>query len=178
MIENLINLIKEQVNSSVQQNAEIPNEKADQIVQATSTSLVGGLQSAMQGGGIQDIMGLFSGNGTDKGNPVIQNIVNQLINTLTSKVGLSENTANNFSNNLIPSILGTLFSKLKDPNDNSFNIQDILSQFSGGGGNLLNGLLDKDKDGDVDLNDITKMIGGSSNGGDNLLDKMKGLFGK
>lgn len=178
MIENLINLIKEQVNSSVQQNAEIPNEKAGQIVQATSTSLVSGLQSAMQGGGIQDIMSLFSGSSTDKGNPVIQNIVNQLINTLTSKVGLSENTANNFSNNLIPSILGTLFSKIKDPNDNSFNMQDILSQFSGGGGNLFNSLLDKDKDGDVDLNDITKMIGGSSNSGDNLLDKMKGLFGK
>lgn len=180
MIENLLNLIKEQVASSVEQNDEIPNEKAGEIVQATSSSLVGGLQSVMQGGGLQDIMSLFSGNGVDKGNPAIQTIVQQLVGNLTSKVGLSENTANNFSSNLIPSILGTLFSKIKDPNDNSFNLQDIISQFAGGdGGNLLKSFLDKDKDGDVDLNDLTKMIGGKSeNGGDNLIDKMKGLFGK
>lgn len=184
MIENLMNLIKEQVANSVQQNDDIPNEKATEIAQETGSSLFSGIQSAMQGGGMQDIMGMFSGNGSDTNNPTIQNIIQQLTGSLTSKVGLPENTANNFSSSLIPSILGSLLTKVKDPNDNSFNLQDLISQFTGGGGagGMLKNFLDKDGDGDVDLNDLTKMLGGKNdnvnNGGDNLLDKMKGLFGK
>ncbi len=187
MIENLLKLVKEQVTTTIQQHPEIPVEKTESIVKETSSSLVSGLQSGMAQGGIQEIMALFNNpEGNTGGNTVIQSIINTLIPSLVQKAGLSETAAQGFSNQLIPNLLGSLFNKIKDPNDNSFNIQDIMAQFMGGGQggglqSMLNKFLDKDGDGDTDLNDITKMLGGNKKDGDNdsgMMDMVKGLFGK
>ena len=78
-------------------------------------------------------------------------------------------------------MLKKLVRKTSDPADTSFNIQDIFNEASGGKTigmsvqammNKFKTGMDKDRDGDVDFQDLKKFFTGS--GG--VVDKIKGLF--
>lgn len=182
MLDQLINLVKENAGSIIGNNQEVPDDKKEQIAEAAGSSIQEGLQSALQNGNISDLLGMFSGNGDITGNPVTNEVNNSFQHQLTDKLGLSASQAGGLAASLIPMILGKLVNRTNDPNDNSFNIQDIFNQFSGGKtsgmdiGGLLNkfkGGLDTDGDADVDLNDLKNMF----SGGGSVMDKIKNMLG-
>ncbi|MNX68748.1 hypothetical protein D3C86_999460 [compost metagenome] len=83
-------------------------------------------------------------------------------------MGINMETAKNIAASVIPSIMGKLVNKTNDPNDSSFNIQDVIAKVSG-------------PDGKFDLSDVTRMFTEKTdvNGDgkdDGLVDKLKGLF--
>lgn len=118
-------------------------------------------------------------------NPVVQNVSGNVIQNLMNKFNLDQGSANNIAGGLVPSVLKNLVSRTNNPGDNSFDIQGIFNQLSGGktGGMDIAGLiakfkggLDKDGDGDTDLKDIMAMFSGG--GGAGVMDNVKGLFGR
>jgi uncharacterized protein YidB (DUF937 family) len=184
MLENLINLVKEQAGDPIVNNPAIPNEKNGEAVQEASHSIVSGLQQALQGGNLQDVMHLFSGNTAVADNPVTQNIQGGFVQNLMHKFGLDAAQAGSIASNLIPGVLQKLVHKTNDPNDSSFDLQGILNGLSGGKTSgfdvqgLLNkfkGGMDKNGDGNVDLQDLQSLFQGGGEGG-GLMDKVKGLF--
>jgi hypothetical protein len=181
MLDQLINLVKENAGDVINNNPAIPADKKEEAASVTGSSIAGGLQDILSKGGIKDVLKLFSGKTDVAENPVTQHVNNSVTNNLSSKLGIPSSQASGIASSIIPSILGKLVNKTNDPNDSSFNIQDIFNHFSGGKtsgldvGSLLNkfkGGMDKDGDGDVDMSDLSSMFGGS--GG--IMNSVKGMF--
>lgn len=195
MLEQLLNLVKEQAGTAIINNPDIPNERNDEAVGDVTNSIAGGLQNALAGGQFKDVLKLLGGQGGDlQNNPMANQLSGNAISSLMDKFGLNQGQAGSIVSNLLPGVLQNLISKTNNPGDNSFDLQGIFSSLTGGktGGLDLQGLLgkvtqggglDRDGDGDTDLNDVINMVkGGASqqqqSGGGGMMDIVKGLFGR
>ena len=161
----------------------------------------GGLQSILSlfGGGGQQ-----SSSGGLMNNPMVNMMVGHFASKLMSKFGLGSSQASSVSNNLIPSVISGLIDKTNDPNNSSFTLdnllhsltggqstqvaqeqqasgdsgfsfQNLISKFTGGGGQSGN----SGGGGLTDL--VSKITTGAQNaqqqqGGDGLMDMIKGFF--
>ncbi len=163
MLENLFELVKQHAGNAIINNPAIPNEHNDEAVQMATSSIFDGLKNAATSGNITDIISMFSGGGNAGTNPISQNIQGGLIENLMNKFGIDAGAASNIAGGLIPNVLQQLVHKTNDPNDNSFDLQSIISKV--GGGNL-----------DVQSL-IGKFTGGNRNNGGGIMDSLKGLFG-
>ncbi|MEQ1800162.1 MAG: hypothetical protein ABL872_19555 [Lacibacter sp.] len=195
MLEQLFNLVKEQAGAAIINNPDIPNDRNEEAVADVTNSVAGGLQNALAGGQFKDVLKLLGGQGGDlQNNPMANQLSGNAISSLMDKFGLNQGQAGNIVSNLLPGVLQNLISKTNNPSDSSFDLQGIFSSLTGGktGGLDLQGLLgkvtqggglDRDGDGDTDLNDVINMVkGGASQqqqtGGGGMMDIVKGLFGR
>lgn len=181
MLENLINLVRQNAGDAVINNPSIPNEKNEEAVQTAGGSILSTLKNALAGGRLNDVLGYFK-KGKQGSPELVQEATNNYSQELQNKLGIDPAEANKAAAKLVPQTMDQLASKTADPSDSSFNIQDIFNKLSGnktGGLNvqgMLNkfggGKLDKDGDGDVDLQDLKAMFAG----GGGIMDKVKGMF--
>jgi hypothetical protein len=148
MLENLFDLIKQHGTESVINNPDVPNEKNNAVLADATHSVANGLQSVLAGGGLQNILSMFGGNnaaGNTGGvsallnNPIVSNIVSNFTNKLTDNHGIAGDKASGIAANLIPSVISSLISKTNDPNDNSFNLNGIISSLTGSGSTQTGG---------------------------------------
>ncbi|HLO38116.1 MAG TPA: hypothetical protein VK173_06500 [Lacibacter sp.] len=194
MLEQLFNLVKEQAGSSIIDNPDIPNERNDEAVADVTSNISGGLQQALAGGQFNDVLSLLGGKGGDlQSNPLANQLSGNAEQSLMEKFNLNQGQAGGIVNSLLPGILQKLISKTNDPGDNSFDLQGIFSSLTGGKtdgldlqgllGRVTQGGLDKDGDGDTDMNDIINMVKGGATsqqqqGGGGMMDIVKGLFSR
>lgn len=187
MLDNLINLVREQAGDAIINNPTVPNERNEEVVAATGESIAGGLQNILASGGIKDVLKLFGGqDAPTPHNPVVQNVSGNVIQQLMNQFGFDQQAANGIAGKLVPTVLQQLVKRTNDPGDSSFDLQGIFNQLSGGKSQNINiqgllskvtqGGLDKDGDGDTDLQDIMTLFSGGQGG--NLLDSVKGFFSR
>ena len=182
MLDNLINLVRQNAGSAVINNPAIPNEKNEEAVSSAGGSIMATLQNALSGGKINDVLNYFK-NGKDASPEIVKEATHNYASDLQNKLGLDPSEAEKVAAGVVPTTMDQLASKSADPSDSSFNIQDIFNKLSGGktGGmniqSMLNkfggGKLDKDGDGDVDLQDLKSVFAGGTGG---MMDKVKGMF--
>lgn len=166
MLDNLNELVKESTQDTIVNNSAIPNEQNDAAVSAASGSIVDALKQQLSSGNIGNLIDTFKG-GNAEGSVVAQDAASGFTDKLAA-MGINMDTAKNIAASVIPSIVGKLVNKTNDPNDNSFNIQDLISRVSG-------------PDGKFDVADVTRMFTEKTdvNGDgkdDGIIDKLKGLF--
>jgi hypothetical protein len=182
MLDNLINLVKQNAGDAIIKNPAIPNERNDEAVHAASNSIMDTLKQALSGGNIKDVLKMFSGNPSQASDsPLTQQATGSLIDKLKTQFGLNGQQAAGVADNLMPNVMNQLSQKTANPSDNSFNVQDIFNKLSGGKTsgidiqgmiNKYKGKLDADNDGDVDFQDLKGLF----SGGGSVVDKVKGLF--
>lgn len=166
MLENLNQLVKENVQDAIVNNSDVPNEKNEEAISAASGSIVDALKQQLSSGNIGNLLDAFKG-GNAEGSTVAQQAASGFADKLAA-MGINMDAAKNIAASVIPSIVGKLVNKTNDPNDSSFNIQDVIAKVSG-------------PDGKFDLSDVTRMFTEKTdvNGDgkdDGLMDKLKGLF--
>ena len=181
MFENLINLVRQNAGDAVISNPSIPNEKNEAAVEAAGGSIMATLKNALAGGRLSDVLGFFR-NGKQGSPELVQEATNNYAQDLQNNLDLAPAEASKTAATLIPQTMQQLATKTTDPSDNSFNIQDIFNKLSSNKTSGFNmekmlskfsgGKLDKDGDGDVDLQDLKSMFAG----GGGIMDKVTGMF--
>ncbi len=176
MLENLLDLIKQNAGSAIISNPAIPNEHNDAAVSMAGSSIMDGLKNMIASGNTQDVVSLFNHQGGDIANtPAAQQISGGFIQNLMGKFGLGEGAASGIAASLIPMVLQKLVHKTNDTNDNSFDIQGIIGSLVGGGGQQQAAA----GGGGLDIQGIlSQFTGAGPAGGGGIMDTLKGLMGK
>lgn len=142
MIEQILDLVKRFGADTVINNPQVPNEKNNEVLADATQTITGGLQNILSGGGLQNILSLFSNGATNQSsimqNPIVNMMVGHFINKLMSKYGMQGSAASSIATSLIPSVLNGLISKTADPNDNSIDMNSIISSLTGGNAQVAN----------------------------------------
>ncbi|ACU60815.1 hypothetical protein [Chitinophaga pinensis] len=173
MLEQLTQLIQQSGLQSVINNPEVPNEHNDGVIAEAQNTILSTFSQLQANGETQQVNEALE----SADHPVTQNIQQNFAGNIMEKFGINGSTAASIAAVLIPTVLNAMKGGQQGGGaGNGFNIQDILSSLGGGnlagglgnlgGGNIQNTInniggkfgLDKDGDGDVDLNDLTKMF--------------------
>lgn len=138
MLDKLMELIKGYSGDAVINNPDIPNEHNDAIVAEATNTVAGGLQNMVAGGGLQNIISMFSGGQQQPGgkgllsNPIVNMMIGHFASKLMGKFGLNSNQASGVANDLIPNVLTGLVNKTNDPNNSTFTLDNLLHSLTGG----------------------------------------------
>jgi hypothetical protein len=203
MLEELFNLVKGNAQDAVINNPVVPNEQNDAVVASATHSVAEELQGTLAAGGLQNVLSMFGGAGSNGGssllnNPIVSAIISNFTNKLTNNHGIAGDQASSIAGSLIPGVLSNLISRTNNPSDKGFDINSIIGSLTGGGGASnagaggfdLNGImskftggggLDTDGDGQIELSDIvSKVTGGAqqaqAGAGGGLMDMIKGFM--
>lgn len=139
MLDKLVELVKSLAGDAVVNNPDVPNEHNDDVVAEATNTVAGGLQNMVAGGGLQNIISMFSGGAgqqqDSKGllsNPIVNMMIGHFASKLMSKFGLGSTQASGVANDLIPNVLSGLINKTNDPNNSSFTLDNLLHTLTGG----------------------------------------------
>jgi uncharacterized protein YidB (DUF937 family) len=138
MLDNLINLVKEHAGDAIVKNDAIPNEHNEAAIITTANSILDTLKSQATSGNLGGIMEMFKNNGTS--NSLSSSISNNVIGEFTKKFGMDSAPASSIASSLIPKVMESFTKKTNDPNDSSFNLQDVVKNIGGDAGGMLGGL--------------------------------------
>ena len=175
MLKELFELVKGQASETVINNPAVPNEQNDEVVAEATNTVASGLRNIVAGGGVQSLLGLFTG-GNDKksllSNPIVSMMMGHFAGKLMNKFNMNNTQANNLSGNLIPGVLGSLISKTNDPNEQGFSLEKLLGSITGNKSGLQQGT------GGGGLQDmLSQLTAGGAQGGGGIMDIVKTMAG-
>lgn len=183
MLKELFNLVKESSTDSVINNPEIPNEKNNEVVAEATNTVASGLRNMVAGGGLQNVISMFTNKGQNKGggllsNPLVNMMIGHFSGKLMSKYNVDGMQANNVASNLIPNVLGNLINKTNDPADNGFSLEKLLKSITGGKTDeLVQEEQSKGNNGFNFQDIISQFSGGEKQAGGGLMDIVSKLAG-
>ena len=140
MLEELFNLVKENAKEPVIDSSDIPNDQNDAVVAEATNTVASGLRNMVAGGGLQNIISMFTGGGQQGGdskgglmsNPIVNMMIGHFAGKLMSKYNIGGTQANNVASNLIPQVISSLISKTNDSSNSSFSLEGLLNSITGG----------------------------------------------
>ena len=189
MLDQLFDIVKQFGQETVVNNPQVPNEKNNEVMAEATNTVASGLQNIIAGGGLQNIIQMFTGGGSGQQqsssgiaglmkNPIVSMMAGHLMKKLISSHGLNSQAASGVASSLIPNILSGLIQKTNS-GTGGFDLQSLIANLAGGspqaassnnsiGGIDIGGLLgrisggDVDGDGDVDMQDMIARFTGQA----------------
>jgi hypothetical protein len=147
MLEQISELVKQYGKEAVIDNPDIPNEHNSAVLAEATNTITGGMQNMLAGGGLQDIISMFTGGGgNNQGNqtsgiggliknPMVSMMIGHLVSKLVGKFNMNPGQASQVANNLIPNVLNGLVTRTasSDPSDTGFDLNDLIGSLTGAG---------------------------------------------
>lgn len=174
MLQELLNLVKENATESVINNPAVPNEQNQDVVAEATNTVASGLRNMVAGGGLQSVLSMFGGqsgnNNASSGgllsNPIVSMMIGHLTQKLMGKFNMNSSNASSVAGSLIPSVLSSLVNKVNEPSNNGFSLDGLLNSITGGK------VQEQQQSGGLNLQDLLKQFtgGGSSQGGGGIAD--------
>ncbi len=156
MLEQILDLVKDQAAGHFIQNTDVPNEQAQTAATAAGESIFEAIQQQIMGGNVDAIQGLLGlgqgqmGQGQGQSNDMLNVLIQQASSILSGKlqnqVGVSNQVADNAAGGVIPALIQMVMGKFRSqaPADSGFDIGSLIGMVLGGGGaqgsNPLGGL--------------------------------------
>ncbi|RYY48809.1 MAG: hypothetical protein EOO06_09145 [Chitinophagaceae bacterium] len=168
MLEQLFNLVKENAQEPVINNSDIPNDQNDAVVAEATNTVASGLRNMVAGGGLQNIISMFTGAGQQQGqdsrsglmnNPIVSMMIGHFAGKLMSKYNIGGTQANNVASGLIPQVLSGLISKTNDPSNSGFSLEGLLNSITGGKVNEVA----QNSGGGFDIGSLISQLAGGAN---------------
>jgi hypothetical protein len=132
MIEQILNLVRENAQELIVNNQAIPNEQNESAIALVADTLLGGIkQMAADPSAIAGILG------GEKGSGLMDRVVSSAVQRMSSELNLSSDTANSVISQLLPKVMASFGSKLADPLNNEITINGLLQQLVGATGGQL-----------------------------------------
>ncbi|TAF76112.1 MAG: DUF937 domain-containing protein [Bacteroidetes bacterium] len=142
MLDQLLNLVKEHAGDAIVNNPAIPNQHNDEAINMASSSIFDALKGQASGGGIGNLISMFSGGGASaSSNPLVSGVVSNLASQYAQKFGISPAIANTVASSLIPMVMEKFVNKTNDPKDSSFDLNGIVGTLTGKGGSDIASLI-------------------------------------
>jgi hypothetical protein len=176
MFETLMNLVQQNAGSAIVNNPAIPNQHNNTAMESVVQSMMQGLGSQAQGGGLGNLLGMVVNGGQNiQDNPVTAGVQQNVEQGLMEKLGISPQVAMSVAGALVPVVLGKLMNKAADPNDSSVDGNTILGAATGQQGIDWMGMAGSAMaDGKLDMNDLMRVAASQMGGGGGGLGGMLG----
>ncbi|QRR01148.1 hypothetical protein [Dyadobacter sandarakinus] len=170
MLDELFAMIKQSGQQAVVDNNEVPNEHNEGVMSEAHDSIVQGLGNIKDPGQLNGLLE-SARSGSAGNNPAVQQISDNFMGGIMQKFGINAGTASSIASAIIPVVLGKIAQRQQG--GGGFDLGGLLGSLTGhaapgtsqggGLGGKIGGIgsklgLDKDGDGDVDLNDLSKMF--------------------
>lgn len=158
MMDQLKNLVRDNAKEAIFNNSDVPDDKNEEAVNATSNSIVDVLKDKVSSGEIKDILSSGDQKGSSQlGSDIMKNLTSKL-----GDLGIGGKSAQNIASSVVPVVLSKIFQS--GNGGSSIDLKDLIGHVS---------------DGNFDLSSLGSMLGGGKKGGKDdggLLGKAKDLF--
>jgi hypothetical protein len=89
MLNQLLEIVKQNAGDAIIKNPEVPNSKNNQAIKLAATSLLSNLKGEAGSGNLNTALDIFKGGGNVSANPVVSNITKNVAGELAKKLGIS-----------------------------------------------------------------------------------------
>lgn len=130
MLENLFSLIKDKAAESVLNNPVIAVHHQEGIINEASSSIIDVLKDQLAAGKLKEVLEVFQ-HADISHNAIVSRMVTKFTSRLQNNYAIGAPDAKNIATTLIHPVMGQLVKKTNDPDDQSFDLPDMISQFGG-----------------------------------------------
>ena len=134
-----MDLIRQHGGEAIANNADIPAEQNEGVMQEAASSIMTGMQDKLQNEGPEGLQNLMEGaQSGDPNHPAVQQMSNQFAGNIMQKFGIDSGAAKALAVTLIPIILSKMMNHAQQAGTSGgtsggFSIGNILSSIMGGG---------------------------------------------
>ncbi|MGB1205047.1 MAG: hypothetical protein ACPG5B_05335 [Chitinophagales bacterium] len=130
MLDQIVNLVKEQAVSQFVNQTNVPDEKAEVAAQAAGESIFETIKNQIVSGNVASLTSLLTGGNKQQSssNPIMATIMSTLTSKLSNN-GVNEETAQNASATVVPDLMQQVIGKFMSPEkaDAEFNTENLIS---------------------------------------------------
>ncbi len=132
MLDQLIELVEQNAGNAIVNNSAIPDQHNNAAIKEVAQQIFNGLQNQASSGNLSQLTSLLQGGtSTISSNPIVSQLISSVAGSVSSKFGVSSQAAQSMASNLLPTVMNQLISKTNNPDDNTFDLGNMMRTFTG-----------------------------------------------